>query len=149
MNAKHTLAIFEAGISQAEEMERLANIIQPTIGVLTNIGEAHSSGFSSYLHKLLEKWKLFKNASTIICNTGNELIKQLTSNGHNKKIFNWSHTSARLQITGIEKYSTTTTIAAKYSNETISVTIPFTDNASVENAITCWCVMLVAGKLLY
>jgi alanine racemase len=144
-NAQHTLAIFEAGISQAGEMERLANTIQPTIGIFTNIGEAHSSGFNSKQQKLSEKWKLFKNASTIICNSGNELIKQLISNEHNKEIFNWSHTPAKLQITGIQKRRTDTTITANYSNETISVTIPFTDNASIENAITCWCFMLHLG----
>jgi len=142
MNKQHTLAIFEAGISKAGEMEGLENIIRPTISILTNIGEAHTSGFSSRQQKLSEKWKLFKNASTIICNTGNELIKQLATNEHNKKIFNWSHTSAKLQITGIGKHNVTTTIAAIYSSENISVTIPFTDNASVENAITCWCIVL-------
>ncbi len=145
MNEKHTLAIFEAGISQAGEMDRLANIIQPTVGVLTNIGEAHSSGFSSHQKKLSEKWKLFETASTIICNSGNELIKQLSGKEHNKEILDWSHDPAKLQITGIEKQTTVTTITVNYSGETISVTIPFTDNASIENAITCWCVMLHLG----
>jgi len=145
MNEKHTLAIFEAGISQAGEMDRLADIIQPTVGVLTNIGEAHSSGFSSHQKKLSEKWKLFETTSTIICNTGNELIKQLSSKEHNKEILDWSHDPAKLQITGIEKQTTVTTITVNYSGQTISVTIPFTDNASIENAITCWCVMLHLG----
>jgi len=147
MNDKHTLAIFEAGISQLGEMKRLENIIQPTIGVLTNIGEAHNSGFSSKKEKFSEKWKLFTNASTIICNTGNELIKQVVSHEDEKEIFNWSYILAKLQITSIEKRSTTTTVTAKYLNETISVTIPFTDNASIENGITCWCFMLHLGIL--
>ena len=63
MSKSHTLAIFEAGISQSSEMEQLANIIKPTIGILTNIGEAHSSGFKSKEEKLAEKWKLFNNSS--------------------------------------------------------------------------------------
>ncbi len=41
----HTLAIFEAGISRRQEMERLETILKPTIGIFTNIGEAHSEGF--------------------------------------------------------------------------------------------------------
>ena len=145
MNSKHTLAIFEAGISQVGEMERLENIIRPTIGVLTNIGEAHSSGFSSMQRKLSEKWKLFKHASTIICNTGNDLIKQVVGKADNSEIFTWSQALAKLQISRIEKQRTSTTLAAKYSGETISITIPFTDNASIENAIGCWCVMLHLG----
>ena len=63
MNEQHTLAIFEAGISQPGEMEKLEKIIQPTIGVLTNIGEAHSEGFVSLEQKEAEKRILFKNAS--------------------------------------------------------------------------------------
>ena len=59
MNTSHNLAIFEAGISQPGEMEKLAPIIQPTIGIFTNIGEAHSEGFESTEQKVKEKLKLF------------------------------------------------------------------------------------------
>ena len=66
INEQHNLAIFEAGISTVNEMDSLESIIQPTIGVLTNIGEAHREGFSSNQEKLLEKLKLFKHASQVI-----------------------------------------------------------------------------------
>ncbi len=52
MNESHELAIFEAGISRTGEMEKLKAIIQPTIGILTNIGEAHSEGFSFSQRKI-------------------------------------------------------------------------------------------------
>src|SRR5690606_28383298 len=41
INESHTLGIFEAGISKPGEMAALRKIIQPTMGVLTNIGAAH------------------------------------------------------------------------------------------------------------
>ena len=66
MSNEHQLAIFEAGISQAGEMETLAQIIKPTIGVLTNIGEAHSEGFGSVTEKQLEKVKLFFDAEILL-----------------------------------------------------------------------------------
>jgi alanine racemase len=66
INEHHNLAIFEAGISTVNEMDALESIIQPTLGVLTNIGEAHGEGFSSNEEKLLEKLKLFKHASQVI-----------------------------------------------------------------------------------
>ncbi len=66
MNEQNTLAIFEAGISQPGEMEKLEKIIKPTIGILTNIGEAHSEGFQSQEEKLKEKLKLFKSADILI-----------------------------------------------------------------------------------
>ncbi|MGZ8518167.1 MAG: Mur ligase family protein [Chitinophagaceae bacterium] len=59
VNEQHRLGIFEAGISQPGEMEMLEKIIQPTIGVLTNIGEEHNVGFASNTQKLTEKLKLF------------------------------------------------------------------------------------------
>jgi alanine racemase len=67
MNKHHTLAIFEAGISQPGEMERLARIIRPTIGVFTNLGPAHQEGFESTEQKLAEKMKLFKDAEWLVC----------------------------------------------------------------------------------
>ena len=64
MEEKHQLAIFEAGISQKGEMDVLANIIQPTIGILTSIGTAHQEGFETESEKRNEKWKLFKKDIT-------------------------------------------------------------------------------------
>lgn len=67
MNERHNLAIFEAGISQPGEMERLARIIRPDIGVFTNLGPAHQEGFVSAEQKLSEKMKLFEGADWLIC----------------------------------------------------------------------------------
>ncbi|MFY7840545.1 MAG: Mur ligase family protein, partial [Lacibacter sp.] len=67
LQPQHTLAIFEAGISQKNEMEALQQVIQPTIGVLTNIGEAHAEGFTDAVEKLQEKQKLFSSAQTVVC----------------------------------------------------------------------------------
>ena len=66
INAQHTLGIFEAGISEVDEMKHLEQIIKPTIGVLTNIGEAHDAGFSSFEQKKQEKLKLFAGANVVI-----------------------------------------------------------------------------------
>ena len=55
MKATNTLGIFEAGISTVDEMENLQKIIQPTIGILTNIGVAHNDGFENNTQKLQEK----------------------------------------------------------------------------------------------
>jgi alanine racemase len=120
MNEQHELAIFEAGISQPGEMEKLEKIIQPTIGVLTNIGEAHNEGFVSLEQKEAEKRILFKNAEQ----------------------------PRPLEITEIKKKTGSAVIYAKEDknlSNTISVEIPFTDDASVQNAITCWRVMLMLG----
>ena len=74
MNEKHTLAIFEAGISQPDEMERLRPIISPTIGILTNIGEAHQENFISSYQKCMEKLSLFIESEAVIYNADNAFV---------------------------------------------------------------------------
>jgi Alr-MurF fusion protein len=62
----HTLGIFEAGISEFGEMTKLESIIQPSLGVLTKMGEAHQDGFESFEQKIKEKKILFKHCLKII-----------------------------------------------------------------------------------
>ncbi len=148
LNNTHNLAIFEAGISQPEEMQHSASVIQPNIGIFTNIGEAHNSGFKNTKQKIEEKLKLFKNSEWLIYCSDYEQLDSAVSDFINKqnpklKVFNWSkHTTATLQITAIESTLQHTFITAIYQNSTIQISIPFTDNASIENAINCWGVML-------
>ena len=53
LDEKSELGVFEAGISMPNEMEHLEPIIRPTIGVLTNIGEAHQENFTSLQQKVM------------------------------------------------------------------------------------------------
>ncbi len=139
MEPQHTLGLFEAGISQPGEMEKLQRIIQPTIGVLTNIGEAHSEGFRSREEKLQEKLKLFTNAEVVIGEAKN--LASLP----NKK-FTWSRSEeATLKILHEKKKGETTIIEAEYNRHPHILAVPFTDDASIENCITCWCVLLYFG----
>jgi len=66
LSAQDTLALFEAGISQAGEMARLADVIRPTVGIFTHFGDAHAEGFTSDAHKLAEKCQLFTPGSTVL-----------------------------------------------------------------------------------
>lgn len=139
----HELAIFEAGISQAGEMQQLADIIQPTIGIFTNIGEAHQEGFNSVDEKVKEKAILFQHAQQLVFCSDYVIISK-TVLLYNAKKFDWSkNQKAWLTIKQIEKHNYETTIKAKYNDESISIIIPFTDDASIENAIHCWSVLLI------
>ena len=147
INEQHNLAIIEAGISTVNEMDSLASIIKPTIGVLTNIGEAHREGFSSNEEKLLEKLKLFKHASQVIapldCISESEqhLLKL-----HCSVVFTWSRNhQANLQITKETVAQNHTSITAQLNGLPETIIIPFNDRVSIDNAITCWCVMIVLG----
>lgn len=146
MNPSHTLGIFEAGISMMGEMEKLEKVLLPSIGIFTNIGDAHSEGFESTAVKISEKVKLFTNTETIIyCKDETavaEALKQLQQK-NNAVLFNWGHDEdATLCIKSIQVQPFNTVIKAVYNERKVSISIPFTNDAAVKNAITCWCVLL-------
>lgn len=143
MSNQHQLAIFEAGISQPNEMKFLAEVIQPTISVFTHFGDAHAENFGSKLEKLQEKMQLFPiNGEWVVSadffpDEWNNFI-QLPSNA-----FTWSRKkSATLRVSAVQLNESHTTIQAVYKNQPIQINIPFTDQASINNAITCWSVLL-------
>ncbi|MCD6062722.1 MAG: alanine racemase [Flavipsychrobacter sp.] len=155
LKPQHQLAIFEAGISQPGEMEQLEHIIHPDIGVFTNIGEAHSEGFLNIRQKINEKLMLFRHASQLVyCKDYPELneavvqfINQLKGPGNKQlSLITWSQKmNADLQVKQVVKDGSKASIEALWKDETVSISIPFTDPASIENAIHCWCVMLLLG----
>ncbi len=83
MSHQYNLAIIEAGISQPGEMERLAEIIQPTIGILTNIGTAHRENFSEPTEIYSEKIKLFKNASLVFLGESTRIYQSSPTTNYN------------------------------------------------------------------
>lgn len=155
MNDTHQLALFEAGISQSGEMEKLQRIIQPTIGIFTNIGEAHSENFMSLRQKVNEKLRLFANAEVLVyCKDYPEIHEAVATlwQQRNKEkanpltLINWSMVSeASLQVLTVYKEDGRTDITAVWKDSEQQISIPFTDNASVENAIHCWCLLLHLG----
>jgi len=147
LEPRHQLAIFEAGISRKGEMVRLEPIIHPTIGVFTNLGEAHSEGFASLAEKAAEKLKLFVHAEVLVyCSDQPDIVNAIGAAGLSAKVFSWGRgEGAALRILSIEKIAGWTTMVIKGAAE-FSVSIPFTDPASIENALHCVAVQLVLGQ---
>ncbi len=135
MNEKHTLGIFEAGISLPNEMNELEKIIQPTIGILSNIGPAHDEGFKNQEEKILEKITLFKNVSLLIYRKENKKVNEIISHLP-IKTFSWSNTEeADIKITSLQKSNQSTELQFTYQEKNNHLRLPFTDDASIENAI--------------
>ncbi len=144
MRPEHSLGIFEAGISQPGEMEKLETIIQPSLGLFTNIGSAHSEGFSGDEEKIKEKLNLFNQSKCLIYCKDDPLVDQLISE-KNIPTFSWSRSrEANLHINAIHilKKEGKTKIEGIFQNQDLEILIPFTDEASIENAIHCWATML-------
>ncbi|HZW64904.1 MAG TPA: Mur ligase family protein, partial [Hanamia sp.] len=150
-SAQNDLAIFEAGISQPGEMRNLEAIIKPQIGIFTNIGNAHNEGFKNIRQKIREKLLLFKDAACMVFPSGDQrLLKEIQffqKNNNQLQLFSWG-TSADdiLKIISIKKESSFSEITAEYNKTKFRIKIPFTDNASIENAINCWCTLFILNK---
>lgn len=145
LDEKSRLGIFEAGISQPDEMELLEPIIRPTIGVLTKIGEAHQENFTSLQQKCTEKLELFVNSDVFIYDEDNDLVSRCVDlMVLSQKSFSWSRKNrdAPLYISSVEKSEEQTLISYSFLNFDYSFQIPFTDEASIENAINCLAVAL-------
>ncbi|MEY4280927.1 MAG: hypothetical protein RLZ39_339 [Bacteroidota bacterium] len=133
------LGIFEAGISKKNEMHRLQSILKPTIGVLTHMGVAHQEGFENQAIKIEEKLQLFSDCNTIIYNCDDEQVDHLIKERYpNRELFNWTlHNANAYAQVSIHKKTTSTVIQCNTKEGVNTVVIPFTDEASIENAITC------------
>ncbi len=147
IEAEHNLGIFEAGISKPEEMKNLQKIINCSIGIFTNIGQAHDEGFKNQKEKIQEKLLLFKATETIIYCKDHPVIDDALQGLKNKKLITWSKSQpSDLQIIKEENTNLGAhKISAQYKGQNISIRIPFSDSASVENAIHCWLVLLEIG----
>ena len=149
LSEQSQVGVFEAGISQPGEMLALRDIIQPTVGVITNIGLAHQENFKTIKEKVQEKLKLFHDTSVIVYPEDNDVISEcVAEDGFKGTHLAWSekNTDAPLYIKGVEKGEDKTTITYIYNKgEEHTYTLPFIDEASVENSITCLAVCLTLG----
>ena len=140
-----SLGIFEAGISMPDEMENLENIIHPTIGLFTKLGEAHQENFASLQQKCNEKLELFINSEVLIYNEDNSILSQCVENmALSHKAFTWSlkNRDNALFIEEIKISQDKTTILYSFLGFETDFEIPFVDGASIENAITCLATLL-------
>lgn len=144
MNNQHELGIFEAGISQPGEMELLQKIIQPSIGIFTNLGSAHDEGFESTRDKLTEKLHLFSKSTTLIYCSDYEQIADiiLKSKGPDQEWIGWGQkTGSNVLLKFINDENVH--ISSKYGD--ISLRLPFDDFASKENLLHCIVTLLFLG----
>ncbi len=143
MNSKHELGIFEAGISQVNEMEKLEQIIQPDIGILTNIGSAHDAFFKNRYDKTSEKLKLFIHAKQLIISIDQvnyeTAIADLKKINPDLNLVKWSYKdkSADVWIEIISKDKGSTQVIAHFRGKDYPLTLPFKEMALLENAGHC------------
>jgi Alr-MurF fusion protein len=151
MQAQHTLGIFEAGISMPNEMEALQQMIAPSIGIFTTIGEQHAENFANINQKINEKLKLFSGCNVLIYCKNNlaihqQIVLQQTNHLSNTNMLTWGNDADNdLQIISIDKQKNASTILANYQSNPLQLIVPFADDASIENICHCWLASLHLG----
>ncbi len=142
LQPEHTLAIFEAGISAKGEMQNLAEIIQPRYGIITHLGPAHNQGFDTPEEKIREKLLLFEHSELVFTQYQPAVTDKLTQ----KVIcFGYNQPKADLNIITRKIVNKVTQITGIYNEQNIAFSIPFTDEASIENSCLCALVCLHFG----
>ena len=153
LNEQTEVGIFEAGISQPGEMLALRDIIQPTIGVLTCLGSAHQENFRSMEEKCMEKLELMHDTQAMVYCSDNDVVSRCIRrmNYQGEKI-SWSQCDekATLFVAGVKSLasgvsSQATEISYVWQGEEHAFEIPFIDEASIEDTITCAAVALHLG----
>ena len=148
LNEQTEVGIFEAGISQPGEMYALRDIIQPTIGVLTSLGAAHQENFRSMEEKCMEKLELMHDTEAMVYCSDNDIVSRCIRRMQYKvEKIAWSQCDENVAffVKEIVNKAPNTRITYIYQEEENSYTIPFIDEASIENSITCAAVALHLG----
>jgi alanine racemase len=150
MEDHHNLALIEAGISKPGEMDASEVIINPDYGIFTHIGQAHIENFESKKQLVKEKMKLFKRSSMLVYCKDFQVLKEVvgeTEFSPQIKLFSWSEkqSDADLYIESKEITNGNTFLKGLFCGDSVTLILPFTDNAHVENGIHCWSFMLALG----
>ncbi|MCR5818409.1 MAG: alanine racemase, partial [Prevotella sp.] len=146
---KDKIGVFEAGISEAGEMPRLQKVIKPTVGIFTNIGQAHDENFLTRGQKIAEKLQLFTHCETLIyCLDHRDIHSAISGieSFRRVRLFTWGHSDeADVKLLGVTVNQGCSVLDVEYKGTGMQVSISFVDRASQENAMHCIAMMLYLG----
>ncbi|MGB6037170.1 MAG: bifunctional UDP-N-acetylmuramoyl-tripeptide:D-alanyl-D-alanine ligase/alanine racemase [Cryomorphaceae bacterium] len=146
MTENQDMAILECGISKKGEMERLENMVKPSVGIFANIGPAHQENFSDLYEKAIEKVNLFNDTELLISCSDHILVQKVISEKYRGKHLTWGKGSNNdLVILRTKKETNQSIIRGIYQGDELEIIIPFADDASIENACHCWLFLLHHG----
>jgi alanine racemase len=149
LNEQTKIGLFEAGISEPGEMEALHDIIQPTIGVFTSLGNAHQENFRSLEEKCMEKLQLFHGTEAIVYPSDDDTVSRcVRRSGYQGERIGWSRMDERseMYVQDVKECNDNSVrVTYIYKGTRGEYVIPFIDEASIENSITCAATALYIG----
>lgn len=150
MQDEHELGIFEAGISRKGEMQLLEKIIRPTIGLITNLGAAHSEGFDGDADKLTEKLLLFQSVAVLVYCKDHRLVDEALQRSReafpNRALLSWGKSpEADIRLLNVKVENNTSVLEVDASGRFFTFSIPYVDAAALENAMHCFAAAVALG----
>ncbi len=149
MGPEHDMAVFEAGISEAGKMEALKDVIRPSIGIFTNIGQAHDENFLTRYQKIAEKLLLFTHCEVLIYCADHKDIHSVVSEKESLRRLNrftWGRSEDNsVQLLDTQVHDHSSVLKVMYNGIGYDVEIPFVDRASQENAMHCVALLFYLG----
>ena len=148
IDTMHNLGIFEAGISRPAEMPNLQKMIEPQLGIFTFLGKAHAEGFKDMQQKAKEKLQLFTDSDVLFYCADEALLHEAVLSFKKTKnptlqLFSWGkHSNATIVVKDIRSSRQGSYFSLGTTSGSSEFFIPFTDEASIHNAITCVTVLL-------
>ena len=144
IDPKTEIAIIEAGISQKGEMQHLQQMIQPTIGIFTHLGDAHGENFASRDEKLAEKAQLFTSCQWVIGQTGEALEYIKTRVPSTTSFLLWGEDpKADIHVKTMNIALGHREVQVTFGNKHFILDIPFPDIASYENCMNAVSILLL------
>ncbi|MEY4464808.1 MAG: hypothetical protein RLZZ465_438 [Bacteroidota bacterium] len=145
------VALLEAGISARGEMDVLGGMMRPNMVVLTHLGEAHAEGFGSLEEKAQEKVKLAAGADVVVYPYDQELLRSalgaLRAQQPMMKLISWGwQEGANFRLVKVEAAGSMQAISFVYRGTEHRFEIPFMDQASVSNAMSCLCALVALER---
>lgn len=135
LESYHEVAVFEAGISTSGEMSHLQKILQPSIGIFSNLGDAHDGGFKDRDEKFEEKSALFDQCNCLIYHRGDDnLHTRLSSRFESEILHGYEY---QLDHNGEVDFL--------FYGKSRKLTIPFKDHASIQNVLAAVATMCMLG----
>ncbi len=152
LNNRYQTAVMEAGISRTGEMGILEPLVSPHTVIFTSLGDAHQANFSDRTMKAVEKLRMAKNAELLIYSNDYKEIEsalKASDKKDNLKIFRWSlnGNDAELKAESVIKQGNSTLIKLRCQGKVIDYSIPFIDEASVKNSVSCMAWLMAENKL--
>lgn len=144
----HGWAVLEMGMSARGEIARLAAIAQPTIGIITNVGEAHLEtlhGLDGVARAKGELFAALPAGGTAVINADDQRVAGLpVANGARRILFGVSR-DAEVRAEAIEVGGNAVSFRLILPEGTHAVRLPVTGRHNVSNALAAAAAALAIG----